>query len=139
MDKRGYKPAYPFGFGLSYTSFKYSNLSLSKEQIGTDETLQISVAVTNTGNVYGEEVVQLYLSYEGSKVDRPVKELKGFLKLKLEPGETKSAIFELYANQLAYFDEELSSFVVEPIDYHVFIGSSSREEDLLCGRFSVRV
>jgi beta-glucosidase len=138
MDKQGYEPAFPFGFGLSYTTFRYSDLYLSRKQIGVRESLLIGVSVTNTGDKSGEEIVQLYLGYDGSKVDRPVKELKGFSRLKLDPGETKSAIFEISADQLAYFDEKQSHFLIEPITYSVFVGPSSRESDLLHGQFSIK-
>lgn len=137
MDKQRHKPAFPFGFGLSYTTFRYSDLYLNKDRIGVEDTLLISVKVTNTGNMAGEEIVQLYLGYEGTTVDRPLKELRGFRKLRLEPGETKPVNFEISASQLAYFDENRSTFVVEPITYPVFVGASSRDEDLLRGQFSI--
>lgn len=89
MDKQGQEPAFPFGFGLSYTTFTYRNLQTDRSEIGPDEALKVSVDATNTGSVAGEEVVQLYVGYEGSRVERPVKELKGFWKVSLAPGQTK--------------------------------------------------
>jgi len=85
----------------------------------------------------GEEVAQLYVGCVGSRVERPIKELKGFTKVKLAPGETKPVEFKLPAQRLAYYDENLPRWVVEAIKYRVFVGSSSATEDLLCGEFRV--
>ena len=93
--------------------------------------------ITNAGNVAGEEVVQLYVGYEGSQLERPLKELKGFSKVHLAPGETKRVEFALAARQLAYYDEQRSSWIVEPITYTVYVGSSSRTEDLLSVQFQI--
>ena len=137
MDKEGYTPAFPFGFGLSYTTYAYKNLELDKEEISSDGTLRVSVEITNAGNVAGEEVVQLYVGHEGSQLERPLKELKGFSKVHLAPGETKRVEFALAARQLAYYDEQRSSWIVEPITYTVYVGSSSRTEDLLSVQFQI--
>ena len=137
IDKQGHDPAFPFGFGISYTTFEYTDLRLDREQIGADGKVQVSVDVANTGGVAGEEVVQLYVGYEGSRVERPVRELKGFAKVHLEPGETKRATFTLAARQLAYYHEQRSRWVTEPITYRVFVGPSSRAESLLSAGFAV--
>ncbi len=89
--------------------------------------LRVSVEVTNTGAVAGEEVVQLYAGCDGSRVERPVKELKGFARVKLEPGEARRVTFDLPARSLAYYDEGAKGWVVEPAAYRVYVGPSSAE------------
>jgi beta-glucosidase len=138
MDKRGEEPAFPFGFGLNYTTFAHKNLQIDQSEIGPDEALKVSLDVTNTGNVAGEEVVQLYAGCEGSRVERPSKELKGFSKVHLEPGQTKRVDFVLEAKQLAYYDEQQAQWIVEPLTYTVCAGPSSRTEDLLSTKFHIR-
>ncbi len=138
MDKHGQVPAFPFGFGLSYTNFAYKNLKIDRSEIGPDEVLKVSIDVTNTGNVGGEEVVQLYAGYEGSRVERPVKDLKGFSKVHLEPGQTKQVDFSLAAKRLAYYDEQQAKWIVEALEYSVYAGPSSRMEDLLSTKFRIR-
>ena len=130
FDKEGLEPAFPFGFGLSYTEYEYSNLQLSERQIGKGGRNEVSFDVTNTGEMEGHEVVQLYVGYDGSKVDRPVKELKGFARLHLKPGETKTALIELRAEDLAFYNADAGTWEVEEIGYIVFVGPSSRQDDL---------
>ena len=130
FDKQGLEPAFPFGFGLSYTTYQYSNLRLDQKTIGNSGKLTMQVDVTNTGERAGEEVVQLYVGYHGSKVDRSVKELKGFGRVALQPGETKTVTLELLARDLAYYDVDKKAWVVEEIEYLVSVGPSSRAEDL---------
>ena len=137
MDREGHAPAFPFGFGLSYTTYAYKNLQLDHDEIGIDGMLRVSVEVTNTGNVAGEEVVQSYVGYEGSRVERPLKELKGFARVHLDPGETRRVVFALTAAQLAYYDEQQASWIVEPITYTVYVGPSSRTEELLSAQFCI--
>ena len=84
-----FEPRFPFGNGLSYTTFEYTNLSLSEQVVSAEGTLRVGVDITNTGASAGEEVVQLYVSYEDSRVDRPVKALKGFAKIHVSPGQTR--------------------------------------------------
>jgi beta-glucosidase len=138
MDKQAHVPAFPFGFGLSYTTFTYKNLQIDRDEIRPDEVLKVSVDITNTGGVAGEEVVQLYIGYEGSRVERPVKELKGFSKIGLAPGQTKRVDFSLTAKQLAYYDEQQGKWIVEPLTYSVYAGPSSRTEELLSSKFRIR-
>ena len=137
IDREGYESAIPFGFGLSYTTFIYKNLQIDRNEISLDEVLKASVDVTNTSSVAGEEVVQLYVGYEGSRVERPVKELKGFSKVALEPGQTKRVDFLVTAKQLAYYDEQQGKWIVEPLTYSVYAGPSSRTEDLLSVKFRI--
>jgi beta-glucosidase len=138
MDQEGHEPAFPFGFGLSYTTFAYSDLRLDAADVAADGTTQVSVAVTNTGGVAGDEVIQLYVGYEGSQVDRPVKELKGFSRVYLEPGQTRRVVLPLAARQVAYYDEQRSRWVIEPITCRVYVGPSSRADQLLSAQFAVR-
>ena len=118
------KPLYPFGYGLSYTTFEYSQPVLNTQQIHFDETLRVQVDVKNTGDRSGEEVVQLYVRDMVGSVTRPVKELKGFEKISLEPGETKSVTFELRAEDLAFYTRDME-YKAEPGEFKVFTGSSS--------------
>ena len=137
FEKEGYEPAFPFGFGLSYTAYKYSNLRLNKKKIGRSGKVEVKVDVTNVGKRAGEEVAQLYVGYNGSKVDRAVKDLKGFGKLALEPGQTKTLALEVKVKDLAYYDIEKSAWEIEEIEYVVFVGPSSRRQDLLSDTFKV--
>jgi len=138
MDKNGNGPAFAFGHGLSYTTFTYSNLQLAESEIDPEGSLQISVEVTNSGEMAGEEVVQLYVGCDKSEVDRPIKELKGFVKKRFDPGETKRIEFNVPASRLAYYDEVRSDWVVEPTNYIMYVGSSSLVNDLPGRRFSIR-
>ncbi len=131
MDKEGYEPAFPFGFGLSYTTFEYRNLRLDQTEVAADGTLRGSVEITNTGSRAGDEVAQLYVGYEGAQVDRPVKDLKGFARVHLEPGETKRVELTLPVQRLAYYDEAQARWIIEPITYRVHVGPSSRIDVLL--------
>ncbi|MGQ0713814.1 MAG: glycoside hydrolase family 3 N-terminal domain-containing protein [Gemmatimonadaceae bacterium] len=117
-------PLYPFGHGLSYTTFAYRNLRLSAPSIGPADTLVATIDVTNTGDRAGEEVVQLYIRDEVGSITRPVKELRGFRRITVQPGETRSVSFTLGAADLAFFDADLD-LVVEPGVFRVFVGSSS--------------
>ncbi|MDN5202159.1 beta-glucosidase BglX [Fulvivirgaceae bacterium BMA10] len=119
-------PLYPFGHGLSYTEFEYSEIDLSKEIINMDEKLQIKVQVKNVGLYDGEEVVQLYVRDLVGSVTRPVKELKGFEKIHLAAGETKEVVFELSVEDLSFYRKDMT-FGPEPGTFHVFIGTSSKE------------
>jgi beta-glucosidase len=121
------EPLYPFGYGLSYTSFAYSNLRTSAPALAADGVLTVAVDVTNTGSRAGDEVVQMYVRYPESHVARPIRELKGFRRLRLEAGETQSVELPLSAQALAYFDETSGGFVVEPGTVVVEIGASSRD------------
>lgn len=120
------EPLYPFGYGLSYTSFSYGDLSLSKKQMRPTETLLVKVSVTNTGNVDGEEVVQLYLQDVQASVTQPVKQLKGFQKVFLRKGETAEINFRITVDDLKFFNQDLKQ-VYEPGEFNVFVGTNSRD------------
>jgi len=136
-DKNGYKPAFGFGYGLSYTTFGYSNLRLSAEQVAPDGALAVAVDVVNTGARAGEEVVELYVGFPRAKVDRPIKLLRGFTKVALGPGEKKTVTFTVRASDLAYYDPEAAAWRVEPVEHEVLVGGSSRPADLLKASFHV--
>jgi beta-glucosidase len=136
-DKKGYKPAFPFGYGLSYTTFKYSNLRLSAAQVAPDGALAVAVDVGNTGVRAGEEVVELYVGFPHAEVDRPVKLLHGFAKAALGPGEKKTVTFTVRASDLAYYDPEASAWRVELVEHEILVGGSSRPADLLKASFHV--
>ena len=117
-------PLFPFGFGLSYTSFAYSDLKLPQSSTGS---LEASLTVRNTGTRAGAEVVQLYLSDPHASVDRPVKELKGFRRVELAPGESKLVTFPLDRRALSFYSPETKQWVSEPGSFEVLVGSSSRD------------
>lgn len=119
-------PLYPFGYGLSYTNFSYSDLSLSKKQITASEKLQVKLTVTNTGNYDGEETVQLYIRDLAASITQPVKELKGFEKVFLRKGESREISFTLGVNDLKFVNSDLK-YVYEPGDFKVFVGASSQD------------
>lgn len=116
----GFTPAYPFGFGLTYTTFEYSDLELSAETITMDETLTVSATIENTGNVKGTETVQLYIRDLAASFTRPVRELKAFTRVTLEPGEQMQVTFQLTNEQLGFYDPD-GTFVVEPGQFNVWI------------------
>ena len=120
------EPLFPFGFGLSYTSFRYSQPVLNKTTMRPGETLQVQLHVTNTGNFDGEEVVQLYLQDVVGSLTRPVKELKAYRKLSLKRGETKSLTFTLTVEDLKFYNQHLQ-YIYEPGEFNVFVGPNSRD------------
>lgn len=134
-DTRHIEPLFPFGHGLSYTTFEFSNLCLDTKVIDIDkgETLALTVTVKNTGDVYGKEVVQLYIKDIASTLDKPEKELKGFQKVGLAPGESKKVSFVLDKEALASYDTKLHRWICEPGEFQILIGNSSKKilaEDL---------
>lgn len=118
------QPLYPFGFGLSYTTFAYDKLKLSSEKIKNGESVQVSIEVTNTGKMKGDEIIQLYIRDKVSSVTRPVKELRDFKRISLNPGESKTVQFTLDPTKLAFWNINME-FVVEPGDFEVMVGRSS--------------
>ena len=125
-NSKGIKTAFPFGFGLSYTSFAYTDLRLSSEQF--DGSITAKVTIKNTGNTAGKEVVQLYLSAPGAKLEKPALELKGFAKTGLlTPGKSQILTFKLTPKDLASFDTAQSAWVIEAGNYTVKIGASSTD------------
>jgi beta-glucosidase len=127
FDAREIEPLFPFGHGLSYTTFAYGDLQVSPALMSGEGLVNVSVDVTNTGTRAGAEVAQLYLQDVEASVERPPKELKGFQKLFLAPGETQTATFELMLRDLSFWDEGSSVWKAEPGTFHVLVGSSSRD------------
>ena len=121
------QPEYPFGFGLSFTSFAYSNLRTSAEQLKSGGEITVSVDVRNTGPRAGDEVVQMYVAHVNSKVERPIEELKGFKRIALQPGEIKTVSLPLQASALAYWNSIRGAFEVEPDQVNIRVGSSSAD------------
>jgi beta-glucosidase len=123
----GYKPLFPFGFGLSYGNFKYVKITTSHRSIALGETIEIFADVINTGSRAADEIVQLYVRDLVGNVTRPVKELKGFRRINLKPGERQRICFSLHTDELAFYNRKME-LVTEPGRFHVWIGGSSDAE-----------
>lgn len=130
-------PLYPFGYGLSYTTYKYSDLKLSASEMGKDGSLKATVNITNTGTRDGVEIAQMYIRDCVSSVARPVKELKGFERVALKAGETKTVEFDITADKLSFLGIDMKP-TVEPGEFEVMVGSSSDDKDLLKTKFEVK-
>ncbi len=126
-DTNKIEPLFPFGYGLSYTTFTYDNLKINKDKVSGDETVKVSVDITNSGSRTGAEVVQLYVQDVDCSVERPLKELKGFKKIKLEPGAKETINLELGKEDLSFYDEKSGGWKVEPGKFNILVGSSSRD------------
>jgi beta-glucosidase len=126
-DMRNIEPLFPFGHGLSYTDFAYSDLKLSASEITDKDQLQVSLTVTNTGKVKGKEVIQLYVADTESTVQRPVKELKAFDKVELEPGQSIQVSFTLNERDFSYYNKVYDRWLAESGAFEILVGSSSRD------------
>jgi beta-glucosidase len=140
MEGRTYRyfrgePLYPFGYGLSYTTFAFDDLTMDRHEIPASGQVAMSVSVTNTGDRAGDEVVQLYVRHPDAAVARPIQELKGFKRVSLDPGERKRVTFTLHVGQLGYYDEALG-YAVQPGTVEVLIGKSARDLALV-GQFRI--
>jgi beta-glucosidase len=124
-DKKEIEPLFPFGHGLSYTTFEYDNLRLSADEFSPGAKIQVQVNVTNTGGRSGQEVIQLYLRDLHSSLIRPPKELKAFEKITLDPGETQTVLLSLQEDDLAFYDDAQKTWVIEPGEFEVLIGRSA--------------
>jgi beta-glucosidase len=127
FDKDNIQPLFPFGYGLSYTTFGYKNLQLSQAQLAPDGSITASVDITNTGKRAGQEVAELYIHDLHPQIDKPVRELKGFSKIALQPGETKTVQFTIKPRNLAYFDVSGHQWKADAGNYEIEIGTSSRD------------
>ena len=137
LDRDNVEPAFPFGFGLSYATYAYSNLELDATDVPATGSLQLSLDVSNRGEYAGEEIVQLYISAIGSRVERASKELKCFARVALNPHETRRIVMSTPVKSFAYFDETQMDFVVELIDYEVVVGAHSLDKQALRAKFRV--
>jgi beta-glucosidase len=135
-DRAEKKVLYPFGYGLSYTTFSYANLKLNSASFKSGDTLNLSFTVKNTGNVPGAEIAQVYVALKNSKIFRPVKELKGFEKVFLQANETKAVSINLDTRSFAYYNAPKGTWALEGGEYEILVGPSSRELPL---RASVQV
>lgn len=141
-DKKKMEVLFPFGYGLSYTSFAYSNLKVDKIKFKDTDTVCVSVDVKNTGSVFGKEVVQLYVADVESTIERPVRELKEFAKVALRPGESKTVCFTLDKRSFAYYDVRIHDWHVESGEFVIQIGKSSRDivlEEVVCVESTERI
>ena len=126
-DTKGVKPLFPFGYGLSYTSFEYGKASLSSDKMSASGRIELSCTVKNTGSAAGKETVQLYVGDEKCSVLRPVKELKAFRKIRLEPGEEKTVTFAVTPDMLKFFDDKKHEWSAEPGKFKLYVGASSAD------------
>ena len=126
-DSKNIEPLYPFGFGLSYTSFKYDNLKLSSHKMSKNKPVTVSFTLKNTGKRIGAEIAQLYVHDVKSSVKRPVKELKGFRKVFLKPGEAQKVELKLNWKDMAFWNPKTKSWTAEAGKFKIMIGVSSRE------------
>ena len=130
-------PLYPFGYGLSYTTYKYSNLRLSASTIGKKDSLKATVTITNTGSRDGVEIAQMYINDCVSSVARPVKELKGFERVALKAGESRDVTFDITPDKLSFYDIDMKK-TVEQGEFEVMVGGSSEDAQLLKTKFEVK-
>ncbi|GAB4536963.1 MAG: hypothetical protein Fur0018_27710 [Anaerolineales bacterium] len=124
-DERQIAPLFPFGHGLSYTTFEYQAMELSAERFRPGDWLDVHVTLTNSGPRRGQEVVQVYVRDPQARLRRPPKELKGFVKVSLEPGETRTVTVSLHPDAFAYYDDARDEWVVEPGAFEILAGRSA--------------
>ena len=136
-EHNGIQPQYPFGFGLSYTTFSYSDLKIAPPQLNGNNHVTVSFTVTNTGNLAGAEIAELYVGQQNPPIARPIKELKGFQKVFLQPGESKKVTLELDQRSVAYFNTTIHQWDGLPGTYNVLVGASS-QDIRLSGQFSIK-
>ena len=126
-DTKNVEPQFPFGYGMSYTTFVYSDLKVAPEKNSGEQPIAVTVKVRNTGKRAGADVVELYVHDGHAKIDRPVHELKGFSRVELKPGETKTVQFKLSRADLSYWSPEKKDWVADPGSFEIQIGASSRD------------
>ncbi len=130
FDQAKVKPLFPFGYGLSYTQFKYGNLTVTPDTLQGDGPVTVSFDISNTGDREGAETAQVYVGDLGASVPRPVKELKGFVKADLKPGETKRVSVELNKRAFSFYDVKSKDWKAEPGVFNILVGSSSQKIEL---------
>jgi beta-glucosidase len=119
------KPLYPFGFGLSYTTFSITNLRISESQVKAGQAVSVAADVTNTGQVAGDEVVQLYIHQKAGSDSRPMRELKGFERITLQPDEAKTVTFQLGPTELSYWSTKAGGWIQDAADFDIWVGADS--------------
>jgi len=129
-DKSQTKPLFPFGYGLSYTTFAYKNLSVTPTSVSGDQPVTVSFDVTNTGSRAGAEVAEVYVAQPNSRIPRPIKELKGFTKVLLNPGETRNVTVTLDRRAFSYYDAKIHDWAADSGEFNVIVGSSSAKAEL---------
>ena len=127
FDKYNIDPLFPFGYGLSYTTFKYTQASVDKPVIAQNDTLTVNLTIKNTGKIAGDEVVQLYIHDKTASVERELKSLKRFVRINLKTGESKTVSFKIDKNDLSFYDTNSNKWIAEPGEFEVMVGSSSRD------------
>jgi len=137
FEKENKPISYPFGYGLSYTTYAYSNIQIDTTQIAVNGNLKTSIDIKNIGVKGGEEIVQLYIGFKNSGVDRPVKLLRGFKRIAIAPQETKTVTIEINTEDLAWYDPSLKKWKIEAMEYELYMGASSQEKDLLKTTFTI--
>ena len=131
IDEKGIDPLFPFGYGLSYTEFEYDNIQIDRGKLaGPEDSLTINVDVTNIGERSGADTIQVYAHDSETSLVRPPQELAGFEKVHLESGERKTASVKIHARDLAFYDIEIHDWKIEPGDFELQIGRSSRDRKL---------
>ncbi|HRK28878.1 MAG TPA: glycoside hydrolase family 3 C-terminal domain-containing protein [Chitinophagales bacterium] len=138
FDKEKKQARYPFGFGLSYTRFLLQNLQTNRQQYSPQDTISLTATLTNTGNRAGAQVVQLYTAYPDTKIDRPIKNLRAFTKIMLQPNETKTITLRLPIAELAYYNPAAKQWITETGTYKLLLGNSSADEGMLITDIEVR-
>jgi beta-glucosidase len=140
MDKNNIEPRYPFGYGLSYTNFQIYDLKSESEderESAEQQLIKVSVKIKNTGPVAGAEVVQLYIGFSNSSIDRSLKLLKGFQKVYLKPGEIQTLQFNVSSEELKYYNPSSSLWKLEKMKYEVMVGNSSSDDKMLSDKFLI--
>ena len=127
FDTKKIEPIYPFGYGLSYTNFEFSDLKTDKSNYTEDDLVEVSFTIKNTGKFDGKEVAQLYVSNSDSKIERAAQELKGFQKVLVAAGKSETVMIQVPVKELAYYNVDTKTWTVEPGDYTIKIGKSSRD------------
>ena len=137
FDKKNIDVAYPFGYGKSYTNFEFANLQVKDSILNENDILDVKIDVTNTGKISGKEVVQLYIGFKNSVVDRPVKLLRDFEKILLNSGETKTVKLQVAVKDIAWYNPDKKEWIIDFMEYELYVGNSSDEKDLMKGNFIV--